>query len=210
MIPFDLIFQGHDGSEMSAHHSVSLPFGHSDECPSFHGQSQSEVTGPDIRVAVCVAVVCNGQVLLTRRAATMRTFPERWVFPGGHVDHGESLEEAGIREVREETGLVVDSLTLLGLWESWYVTNMYTSTSPHYSYPTYLEQGKLLRQHIVVYYQATLSPVSDCEGEQNPLNSLVLEALETDMAAWVPLNVLEIFESEPDTSIDSIVLLSEY
>ena len=30
-----------------------------------------------------------------------------WLQPGGHVDAGESCEEATVREVREETGLVV-------------------------------------------------------------------------------------------------------
>ncbi|HEU4741398.1 MAG TPA: NUDIX hydrolase [Meiothermus sp.] len=28
-----------------------------------------------------------------------------WVFPKGHVDQGESLEQAAIREVQEETGI---------------------------------------------------------------------------------------------------------
>lgn len=28
-----------------------------------------------------------------------------WVFPKGHVDQGESFEQAAIREVREETGI---------------------------------------------------------------------------------------------------------
>ncbi|MFT5222048.1 MAG: 8-oxo-dGTP pyrophosphatase MutT (NUDIX family), partial [Glaciecola sp.] len=31
-----------------------------------------------------------------------------WLQPGGHVDEGESVPEAGIREVREETGLVAE------------------------------------------------------------------------------------------------------
>lgn len=36
-------------------------------------------------------------------------------FPGGHVDDGESIVEATIREVKEETGLTVSDLELCGI-----------------------------------------------------------------------------------------------
>jgi 8-oxo-dGTP diphosphatase len=58
---------------------------------------------------VCLALVdVDQKVLLTRRNIKMKIFPHAWVLPGGHVDPGESLEEAVIRELEEETGVKIE------------------------------------------------------------------------------------------------------
>ncbi|MGV8080471.1 MAG: NUDIX domain-containing protein [Syntrophales bacterium] len=49
--------------------------------------------------------VDGGIVLISRKNP-----PLGWALPGGFVDYGESLEEAAVREAREETGLDVTLL----------------------------------------------------------------------------------------------------
>ena len=85
----------------------------------------------------------DGMVLMQERS------DKNWpgvVFPGGHVEAGESFTEAVIREVREETGLTVERPELCG------VKQFYT------------EEGA---RYVVFLYRAarfTGEPVSSEEG----------------------------------------------
>ncbi|MFW7357206.1 MULTISPECIES: NUDIX domain-containing protein [Brucella] len=46
-------------------------------------------------------------ILLGRRSPDRRAYPDRWSFPGGHVEAGESFESALQREIHEELGLTI-------------------------------------------------------------------------------------------------------
>ncbi|RJS47084.1 NUDIX hydrolase [Nocardioides cavernaquae] len=49
----------------------------------------------------------RGWVLLQERDEHPVIDPEKWGFPGGHVEPGETPDAAAYRELEEETGLVV-------------------------------------------------------------------------------------------------------
>ncbi len=66
-------------------------------------------------VGVGGVVVHDGRVLLIRRGK--QPLYGRWVVPGGTVELGEPLEEAVVREMREETGLEVEPLEVLTVFD---------------------------------------------------------------------------------------------
>lgn len=58
-----------------------------------------------INVGAGVIIWKEDKVLLGKRLSAHGT--DHWSFPGGHVEFGETPEAAAVREVREETNLVV-------------------------------------------------------------------------------------------------------
>lgn len=67
-------------------------------------------------LAVSAAIVRDGKVLVVRRAR--KPALNLYTLPGGAVEAGETLVEAVIREVREETQLTIEPLALAGTREA--------------------------------------------------------------------------------------------
>ena len=65
-------------------------------------------------VACAIPATPNGQLLLMRRGFQPQR--GRWSMPGGFVDLGETVEQAAIREVREEMDLAIELRHLVGVY----------------------------------------------------------------------------------------------
>ena len=66
-------------------------------------------------VGVGAVIVQDQRVLLIRRGQA--PLLGEWSLPGGVLECGETLREAVVREAREETGLVVETDEMLGVYE---------------------------------------------------------------------------------------------
>lgn len=56
------------------------------------------------------------QVLLVKR--NIEPFKHHWCVPGGYMEIHETLEDCAIRELREETGIIVDNLIPFKVFDS--------------------------------------------------------------------------------------------
>lgn len=59
----------------------------------------------------------KGQVLLQKRSANKRFNPNKWALCAGHVDAYESLENAILREIKEEIGIDINPNELVPFGE---------------------------------------------------------------------------------------------
>lgn len=55
----------------------------------------------------------DGIVLIKRRN---EPYKDHWALPGGFVEYGEKVEDAAMREAKEETGLDIELLRLVGVY----------------------------------------------------------------------------------------------
>jgi NAD+ diphosphatase len=65
--------------------------------------------------AVIVAVINDNNILLTRSIGWEHPY---WGLVAGHIKSGETAEETAVREVNEEVGLNIKSLSILGTFAS--------------------------------------------------------------------------------------------
>jgi mutator protein MutT len=87
-------------------------------------------------LAVSAAIIRDGRVLVARRAKGAST--GLFTLPGGVVEAGETLHQAVVREIAEETGLTIKPVTLAGQHE----------------FITRDETGRVLRHFVILCFAA--------------------------------------------------------
>jgi 8-oxo-dGTP diphosphatase len=64
------------------------------------------------RTATAIIPFPPDKILLIKRSTP--PFVGYWALPGGRVDHGETVEQTIVREVKEETGLDITIMRKVG------------------------------------------------------------------------------------------------
>ncbi len=133
------------------------------------------------RIGTCILLECGGRLLLEHR-----TDSDTWAVIGGGLKTGEKLTEGAIREIFEETGLMIKE-------EQLEFYNVYDDPSRIASYP----DGNVWRI-LTVVYRVRLEELTElvCSEESRELRFFAKEELRKVKVAATHLPILEEYMGE--------------
>jgi 8-oxo-dGTP pyrophosphatase MutT (NUDIX family) len=164
---------------------IVLPIAYKEASPVAIASASALEQPPPVRLAVVVLGECtNGGkpgLLISRRLLDVKkenaAWNAMWVFPGGGVDVGESLEDAAVREYQEEIGLKIDPATLtpLCLWQA-------AVPAQH-------------KQYLIIMFKGSVIDSDEQAGSQLDIETTVpeLQVDEVSALAFLPRDALHVF-----------------
>ena len=138
------------------------------------------INQPPTRPALGVSALVwhDGRVLLVRRGRP--PLKGLWSLPGGHVEFGESLEQAVCREVREETGLDIAALRRIDVVE---IIADVGAPSPHHHYVLIVFAAELRRGTLLAGDDAAEARfVAPAEFDELPMTDHTRRLVDKDPA----------------------------
>jgi 8-oxo-dGTP pyrophosphatase MutT (NUDIX family) len=123
---------------------------------------------PNTRVRAGVGIILRddlGRILLEKRSDC-----GLWGLPGGSIEPGESITEAAVREMKEETGLTVEITRLLGVY-----------SKPADRIVTYPDNGDVVQLIDILLEANTISGELSCSSESEDLRFFDPAALPSDL-----------------------------
>ena len=115
-------------------------------------------------------------LLLTRRAATLRSHAGQWALPGGRIDSGETPEQAALRELQEEVGLQLPPSAVLGRLDDYATRSGYVITpvvvwagAAHDAQPFEAEVASLHRIPVHEFLRADAPLLNQVRGAEHPV-----------------------------------------
>lgn len=124
------------------------------------------------------------QVLLQKRSPNKKFYPNKWALCAGHVDAGESLETAALRELKEEVGLDLSLKDLHSFFEREITIR---SANSHITYFYYTKSNQ--SEDCFVIQEEELSEVKWFDIDE------VIDMIKTNDDRIIKENRLYIFEA---------------
>ena len=161
----------------SKEHDIETICMNKSEICSMYGSTVVE--GMHVRVGVGVVVRGPGEAILLEK----RRDCGWWGLPGGKVEPGESLVDAAVREVFEETGLTVEVTHLIGVY-----------SDPHGRIVTYPDNGDVVQLIDAVVGARVLSGTIRCSKESEEVRFFPLSQLPEQIVPPARQPLIDAFE----------------
>lgn len=127
-----------------------------------------------LNYAGCIIFDEQNRLLLQKRSDC-----EKWGFLGGMVEFGESVEEAAVREVKEESGLDVEVTSLYGVYSKYFAeyTNGDKAQPIVHMFKARIIGGELIDKNDetleLKFFASDKIPPLFCKQHQDALNDII-------------------------------------